>query len=251
MRQLPELPLGMSLVARETVNSTNNEAKFLASSGNAPEGTVVWAKEQTAGKGRMSRSWVSPQGNLYSSIILRPDTSLADAAQIGFLPALAVGELLTQIPYTSSYAFKWPNDVLLNQKKVSGILLESGSWNETNSNWLVVGCGINLAHSPKETRFPATSIFEETGKKLNVGEALSIYCTFFLAWYKRYCREGFSVVRNAWLQRAHGLQKPLTAEYGEKTWNGRFIGLNRKGGLELETETGIHTVQAGDVYFNI
>ena len=250
MRQLPELPLGLSLVAHETVNSTNNEAKLLAASDNTPEGTVVWAKEQTAGKGRMNRSWMSPLGNLYSSIILRPDTTLADAAQIGFLPALAVGEMLTQFTYVSSYAFKWPNDVLLNKKKVSGILLESGNWNETNSKWLVVGCGINLAHSPKETRFPATSIFEETGTKLNVGEALSTYYTFFLEWYKRYCQEGFSVVRNAWLQRAHGLQKPLTAECGEKTWNGRFIGLNRQGGLELETETGIHTIESGDVYFN-
>ena len=126
MRQLPELPLGLSLVAHETVNSTNNEAKLLAASDNTPEGTVVWAKEQTAGKGRMNRSWMSPLGNLYSSIILRPDTTLADAAQIGFLPALAVGEMLTQFTYVSSYAFKWPNDVLLNKKKVSGILLESG-----------------------------------------------------------------------------------------------------------------------------
>ena len=77
----------MSLAAYETVTSTNDEAKFLAVKNSAPEGTVVWAKEQTAGRGRMSRKWESRPGNLYSSIILRPFGSLADAAQIAFLPA--------------------------------------------------------------------------------------------------------------------------------------------------------------------
>ncbi|MFP6760252.1 MAG: biotin--[acetyl-CoA-carboxylase] ligase, partial [Rhodospirillales bacterium] len=166
-KRLPDLPPGISLISHETVTSTNYEAKLLAND-DAPEGTVVWAKAQTHGKGRMNRNWVSKPGNLYSSIILRPSTSLTQATQIAFLPALALGELLARFVPVSSYSFKWPNDVLLNKKKFSGTLLESGDWSTNESKWLVIGCGVNLAHSPTETRFPATSIFEETKQLIPV-----------------------------------------------------------------------------------
>jgi len=245
---LPQLPPGMSLAAYETVTSTNDEAKFLAVKNSAPEGTVVWAKEQTAGRGRMSRKWESRPGNLYSSIILRPFGSLADAAQIAFLPALAVGEMLKMFTPTSNYSFKWPNDVLLNQKKISGILLESGDWTQTASKWLVTGCGINLIHSPTETQFPATSILKETEINIPVEEALLAYSSFLFDWYKKWKISGFSAVREAWLKNAIGFKKSLTVECRGQLFSGHFVGLDPRGALELKTENGIRIIEAGDVY---
>ena len=250
MAQSPQLPPGMSLAAYESLTSTNDEAKDLAIKANAPEGTVVWAKKQTAGRGRMTRSWESPAGNLYSSTIFRPSTSLTYAAQIAYLPALAVGEMLNLYTPTSNYAFKWPNDVLVNHKKISGILLESGNWAETVSKWVVVGCGINLVHSPTEAQFPASSILKETKISIPLEEALATYCGFLLDWYKRWQNDGFSVVREAWLQKADGLKRNLTVELGEQLLRGYFVDLDSRGALKLETKNGVRVIEAGDVYFS-
>ena len=123
-----QLPPGMSLAAYTSLPSTNDEAKRLASEEQAPDGTIVWSGEQTAGKGRLNREWLSVPGNLYSSIILRPDVTLENASQASFLPALAVSNLLAASVSEHDITFKWPNDVLLGGKKVCGILLEAGSW---------------------------------------------------------------------------------------------------------------------------
>ena len=244
-----ELPPGISLVFHETVTSTNDEAKLLAKD-NAVEGTVIWAKEQIEGRGRMNRFWESKPGNLYSSIVLRPFTSIEIAAQLSFIPALAIGELLAKLIPEVTFSFKWPNDVLLNKKKVSGTLIESGDWNGKQSGWLVIGCGLNLLHFPVKTRFPATSIYEETNRVIPVSLALSYYYQSFIKWYNRWRENGFFSLRTAWLERAHGLHEELTTEFAQHSYTGRFIGLDKNGALELQTLKGIHTIQAGDVYFN-
>ena len=163
-----QLPPGMSLAAYTSLPSTNEEAKRLASEEQAPHGTIVWSGEQTAGKGRQNRQWVSAPGNLYSSVILRPNVTLDNASQASFLSALAVSSLLADSVSEHDISFKWPNDVLLGGKKVCGILLESGSWETSDQKWLVLGCGINLVHSPTNTRFPATSIQEHGAVMLDV-----------------------------------------------------------------------------------
>ena len=246
---LPDLPPGISLISRETVTSTNYEAKLLANDG-APEGTVVWAKAQTHGKGRMNRNWVSKPGNLYSSIIFRPRTSLAQATQIAFLPALALGEVIARYVSVSNYSFKWPNDVLLNKKKLSGTLVESGDWSTNESKWLVIGCGVNIANSPTGTQFPATSIFEETKELIPVKDALFCYYQFVYEWYLRWAKEGFSSVRNAWIKHAYGLEEIMTANCGQQSYTGRFIGLDNNGALKIQTDVGLRTIRAADVYLN-
>ena len=233
MTEQIKLPKVIELISHEKVTSTNEEAKLLANK-NAPEGTVIWAKEQTAGKGRMNRNWVSKPGNLFSSVILRPTTSLHIAAQLSFLPALAVGELLNKLHSAANYSFKWPNDVLLNGKKISGILLESASWDNKQPSWLVIGCGINLLHSPLKTAFPATSIFEETDQVISVNIALSYYYQSFFEWYTCWCEEGFDSIRQAWLSKAYGMYKEITVICGKESYTGRFDGLDKFGALKLK-----------------
>ena len=117
----PVLPDGWTLVALQSVGSTNDEAARLAEAG-AAEGTVVWAREQTGGRGRRGRIWASPVGNLYTSTIVRPQCPAARAAELGFVSALAVADI---VPAGRDVRVKWPNDVLVDGGKIAGILPES------------------------------------------------------------------------------------------------------------------------------
>ncbi len=116
----PRLPPGYKLICYDSIGSTNDEAKRLAREG-AAERTLVWALEQNAGRGRRGRRWVSPRGNLYASLILRPDCTPHRAAQLGFVAALAVGGALgALLPRVEGLSYKWPNDVLINGVRSRG-----------------------------------------------------------------------------------------------------------------------------------
>ncbi|HYD04356.1 MAG TPA: biotin--[acetyl-CoA-carboxylase] ligase, partial [Reyranella sp.] len=121
MTSTPVLPDGWTLVALQSVGSTNDEAARLAEAG-AAEGTVVWAREQTGGRGRRGRVWASPVGNLYTSTIVRPQCQAPRAAELGFASALAVTDI---VPAGRDVRVKWPNDVLVDGGKIAGILPES------------------------------------------------------------------------------------------------------------------------------
>ena len=124
-RALPRLPPVYRLVALDSVESTNDEAWRLAEEG-AAERTLVWALVQTKGRGRRGRVWVAQPGNLVFSLLLRPERPPMEAAQIGFLAALALGEAVGSVaPPMIEVQYKWPNDVLFNGRKGAGILLES------------------------------------------------------------------------------------------------------------------------------
>ena len=160
-KRQPELPPGYQLLCYDSIGSTNDEAKHLARGG-AEEGTLVSAREQTAGRGRRGRGWVSPRGNLYLSLVLRPDCPAGRAAQLGFVAALAVGDALRAIlPRIERLTYKWPNDVLIDGRKIAGVLLESETVGSEKLSFIVVGVGVNLTVSPHGMEFPATSIMEE------------------------------------------------------------------------------------------
>jgi len=154
----PRLSGFYRLLSFAAIDSTNEEAKRQAAAG-APEGTLIWARAQQAGRGRRGRPWVSEPGNLYMSLLLRPDRAAPAAAQLGFAAALAVGEAaLPLLPASAALAYKWPNDVLIDGRKTSGILLESQAAGEGRLDWLVVGIGVNLVSFPEGAEYPATSL---------------------------------------------------------------------------------------------
>jgi BirA family transcriptional regulator, biotin operon repressor / biotin---[acetyl-CoA-carboxylase] ligase len=248
IRLQPTLPAGYRLVSYDSVGSTNDEAKCLAREGVA-DGTFVWALEQTAGRGRRGRAWISPPGNLYASLILRPDCSPHQAAQLGFVAALAIGDALgAMVPQLGGLAYKWPNDVLVNGRKISGILLESEMTAVDNLTFLIIGVGVNLAASPQGTAFPATSVAEECDCEVVPAAMLEKFSLHFESWKERWQTEGFAPVRAAWLAAAIFRGKPIRVQLEAATLHGRFLDLDEQGALLLEADGKHRRIPAGEVF---
>ena len=247
MSRAPKLP--RNVVALDSVDSTNAEAGRLAAAG-AADGTLVWARQQTAGYGRRGRAWVSPPGNLYCSLILRPDCPPIRAAQLGFVAALALAEALDDIlPPASELAFKWPNDILVNRRKVAGILLESSSGETGGLDWLILGLGVNIESFPDGVEFPATSLKAEGCGGVSVVALLEAYGRCFQAWSERWRDRGFEPVRAAWFGRAVGVGEAIEVRLPAETLRGRFAELDAGGALVMELEDGRRrTVTAADVF---
>jgi BirA family biotin operon repressor/biotin-[acetyl-CoA-carboxylase] ligase len=250
----PKLPSVYNLITLDSVDSTNSEAKKLAAEGEetAPDGTLVWAREQTGGRGRRGRTWESPSGNLYTSLILRPDVPIAEAAQLSFVAALAVYDTLGSIgPAGHQVLCKWPNDVLLNEKKVAGILMESeGGDANTPADWVILGMGLNVEWHPSDTDFPATSLRFE-GFSNTVEEVLEAYTRSFMVWTNRWLNDGFAPIRQNWLWRCMGKDEKIEVRLENRTVTGVFKDMGDNGALILDVDGKEHQVTAGDVYFGI
>lgn len=248
IRLPPTLPAGYRLVCYDSVGSTNDEAKHLARDG-AAEGTLVWALEQTAGRGRRGRAWVSPRGNLYASLILRPDCPAHRAAQLGFVAALAVGETLgTMLPLLKCLSYKWPNDVLVSGRKIAGILLESEMTALDKLPFVVVGVGVNLTASPQGAEFPATSVAEERLGEITPAAMLEEFSGHFQSWKGRWQTDGFAPVRDAWLAAATPRGEPIRVRLEAATLHGLFLDIDEQGALLLEAEGEHRRISVGEVF---
>jgi BirA family transcriptional regulator, biotin operon repressor / biotin---[acetyl-CoA-carboxylase] ligase len=248
----PKLPAAYNLVALDSVGSTNEEAKILAAKGEAeiPDGTLVWAQQQTAGRGRRGREWSSPPGNLYTSLILRPEVPLARMSELSFVAALAVYDALGSIGEPGHQVhLKWPNDILLNDKKVAGLLLETESTDgKGNCDWVVLGMGLNVSWHPEDTPYNATSLRAEHWPT-SVEEALEAYAKSFMGWASRWIDEGFEPVRRNWLWRCKGKDEVLEVHLGKETITGVFKDLDTNGALVLDCDGEVRHITAGDVFF--
>lgn len=244
----PLLAPGYRLVSCETVGSTNDEAKRLAREG-AVDGTILWALEQTAGRGRRGRFWSSPRGNLYASLILRPACGPDRAAQLGFVAALAIGDALQElVPELGKPACKWPNDVLVGGRKIAGILLESEMDGGENVAFVVAGIGINLASAPLDAEYPATSIADQGRLPPSPDSALAAVARHFAGWDRDWRDEGFGKIRDHWRSRAVGLGEPISVRLETATLRGRFIDIDQQGLLLLDIGGELRRISAGAVF---
>lgn len=247
----PKLPSVYNLIALDTVDSTNAEAKRLAVQGEeeTPDGTLVWAGEQTAGRGRRGRDWDSPKGNLYCSLVLRPEVSVANAAQLSFVAGLAVFDALATLSEPGhEVQLKWPNDILLNDKKVAGILLEAETVKDESPPWLVLGLGLNVGFHPTDMDFPATSLRAE-GWASTEADVLEAYCRNFLLWSSRWLDEGFMPIRKNWLWHCRGRGEEIEVRMENETITGVFEDIDEEGALVLDQDGKRRLITAGDVYF--
>lgn len=245
---MPDLPAGYHLRSFDSIDSTNEEARRLG--GDALDRTVIWAKRQTAGRGRRGRAWMSEPGNLFVSLVMRPDVDMLAAAQLSFVAALAVADAVQPLPGRGHVTLKWPNDVLIDGAKVSGILLEGSSAGGVTDG-VVIGIGINIASHPPDTPYPATHLSAHRGPDDDdVDSVLERLIGAFEAHYTVWLNNGFEPIRTAWLDRAHRLGEDLDIRTDKETLRGTFVDLDPSGALVLQPSDGTrHLITAGDVFF--
>lgn len=227
--------------------STNDDAKKAADAGEV-EGLVIWSLKQTAGRGRHGRAWESPQGNLHASILLRPGCEMRHAGHYGFIAALALHDTVRALLPQARIRLKWPNDVLADGKKISGILLETSSAPNRKIHWLVIGIGLNAEHHPENTPYPATSLGALGASPAALPDILNALLGRFFRWKKTLEKQGFAPVRAAWLENAQKGQ--LSVRLPDQTIKGAFDTLDDNGNLVLQLADGSKkAIAAGDVFF--
>lgn len=210
------------------------------------KGAVIWATEQTGGRGRHGRQWSSPPGNLYTTVILNHERPIADAPQLALVTGVAVSEAVADDLPAGSVTMKWPNDLLINGAKTVGILLEG---NGVSASPVLIGSGINITSAPTDTPYPATTL-RDAGSSIEPGQLLERYIAALSQWTDRWNRQGFSPIRAQWLSIAAGIGKPVTIRLPDGEKHGTFIDVDESGTLVLKTEAGkTEKISAGDVFF--
>lgn len=227
------------------LGSTNAEALTRARAG---EHGPLWisAERQTAGRGRRGQTWLSPSGNLYASLLLTDPCAPALAPQLSFVAGLAAHDAVSESApeFASLLKLKWPNDLLLAGKKLSGLLIES----ESNPFAVAVGIGINCAAHPDNTPYPATDL------QVNgiVTPPLALLCRLAAAMSRRleqwHGGDDFTSIRADWLARAAGVGAPIRVRLPERQLDGVFQGIDETGQLLLATGASTQTIAAGEVF---
>ncbi len=234
----------------KTIDSTNIKAKSLAEEG-APEGTLVIAEQQTKGRGRKGRDWLSPEGDgIYATLVLRPAMSPGRAPGITLMTAVALAEALISL-LQIEITIKWPNDILVKGKKLAGILTEITSEMDA-VNYIVVGLGLNVntpaENFSEEIRKTATSIYIETGKPFSRAGLVQAYFQQFEKYYGMYKRNDIAPIMHRWKQLSGFIgQKIMVDEIGHKHI-GKVADIADNGVLILRDDQGkLHRIFSGDV----
>lgn len=227
-----------------TIDSTNLEAQRLAASGATGPAWII-ADEQSGGRGRLGRTWVSKVGNLYVSLLLPVRASSLTIPQLSFVTALAVHDTVAQFCGADSVRLKWPNDCLLDGAKVSGILCETAEGGQ-----VVIGTGINVAHSPEGLAY-RTAHVSTHAPSVDVRAVFEAYASALLKRLSQWDGgRAFAGIMTAWNERAHGVNQPVQVVQGNRTITGTFTGLGSDGALIVTTADGAReTIYAGDVTF--
>jgi BirA family biotin operon repressor/biotin-[acetyl-CoA-carboxylase] ligase len=238
---------GQKIFSFKTIDSTNNCARALAGCW-AEEGTLVVAEEQTEGRGRLGRAWLaSPNENLTFSLILRPELP---AEALNLLPLYAAVAVAEAVEKSTGIAVecKWPNDLLIQNKKVAGILLE-GSLKEDAVEYVVIGIGLNVNQMifPSDFAGRATSLRLASGAEIDRAGLLRSILRSLESHYLTIMKRGFSVILPLWLSRTRMINKNITVTQDGATLSGVVTGLSPEGALILKTNGTEKTLYAGDV----
>lgn len=243
------LIIGKEIHIFQEIDSTNIKGMELSNKG-SPEGTIILAETQTMGKGRLGRSWISPEGNIYLSVILRPNISPSRATLITLMAAVASASALKKALNISA-SIKWPNDIIINGKKVGGILTEMNSEME-RINYIVLGIGINVNMNPSilppDIRVAATTLKEIIGRDLMRIEILSALLKELEVWYKIFLGSGSGPVLDEWRKLSPGLGKRIKVTSLNRIIEGIAEGIDDYGRLLVRLDGGqVEKISSGDV----
>jgi len=234
----PPSSLKRRVVRLDVVGSTNDVARQLAELG-WPEGTVVVAREQTAGRGRFGRRWESPSGGLWFSVILRPRAQPEELLKLPVLASLAVARALRRL-YGLEAQLKWPNDVLVGGRKICGVLAES-SFSGDSLDFVILGIGVNANFEPSALPEPvassSTTLRAELGHDVDLEELLTAILAELERCYTALLSgEERPLIREA--EELMGLPRPVRVRVGQEELSGEALGLDREGRLLLRLPDG-------------
>jgi BirA family biotin operon repressor/biotin-[acetyl-CoA-carboxylase] ligase len=247
---------GYRLLSLDVTDSTNADALRAARDGE-PGALWIVASEQREGRGRHGRKWSSPRGSLYASLLLVDPCEPAVAAQLGFVAGLALHQAVQAATGIGAprLALKWPNDLLLDGKKLAGILLEAQRVGAQGSFAVVCGFGVNVAAAPPGSSYPAIclqAIEPGLGPEKIMMILSETFAQCFALWRAGLPPAGdsFATIRLLWLERTAGIGSRVTVKLPTGERSGVFAGLDSSGRLELHTRSGPELINAGDLYFS-
>lgn len=237
----------------DQLDSTNAALKRITEQGGeVGEGLLLWARSQTGGRGRAGRVWQSPPGNVYASFLVRAPQELRHAPEIGFVAALAVRDAILELPRHNTappvVTLKWPNDVLIEGRKVCGILPELAT-DPDGRTWIVLGIGVNLIPVDLPDPLYPVGALADSHVDTSPAHALTFLARMLASWLDTWRGNGFGAIREAW--GAYGPQAgaPLSVRLPEGPVSGAFAGLDESGALLLDTAQGRRRLLVGDVMF--
>ncbi|MCZ6902654.1 MAG: biotin--[acetyl-CoA-carboxylase] ligase [Rickettsia endosymbiont of Ixodes persulcatus] len=235
------------LIVFDEIDSTNSEAMRIAKSNKVDSNYAVLAKSQPKGRGRSSKNWQSRSGNLHVSLLIKPDKELELLPQLSFVTALAVYDSMSSRGLTPGYSnymdtvvkprddsvkLKWPNDVLVNGRKIAGILLDSVKVED--NYYIIIGIGINIAYHPIDIDQPTTSLISENLPPIEPQALLKILIENFEKYYQIWDNNGFSFIRKKCLEHAYKLHENISVKHQNDIVTGLFKDIDNTGRIILQ-----------------
>ena len=236
-----------NLISFDTVKSTNTEMKKIIKKNNGKINNLcITAKNQTSAYGRRKTRWVSFNGNIHLSILLKPRCNVDIANQLSYLTAISVRNSLKRIKKDINVKFKWPNDIIFKKKKLGGIIIETSSYINNKVKWVIVGLGLNLVKSPNlKKKISTTSLLEE---KIIVDkeEFINTFLYIFFKNYKIWINKGFNFIKKQWLANVYKTNDEILIKYKNSYRKGKLQNLLKNGGIEIKDKNKIINIFYGD-----
>jgi BirA family biotin operon repressor/biotin-[acetyl-CoA-carboxylase] ligase len=239
------LASGAALVVFERLDSTSLEARRRVEAG-ARGPVFIVALEQTSGYGRRGSAWESRAGDLAATLLFEPAGPSERLGELSFVAALAVADIVAEMAPRIDIRFKWPNDVVAGGGKIAGLLLERLS-GKSDRPLIALGVGINIVSKPEVAQYPTARLLDYADVAPEPVALVRRLDAAFDQWRRVWEREGFELIRAAWLGRATGLGRRILVQLPGETVEGVFKDLDKDGALLLETQTGERRITAGAI----
>ena len=236
-----------NLINLKTVKSTNLEIKKMISSNKNINNLCLSADNQTDGYGRRNAKWFSYKGNIHLSILVKPKCSINEVNQLSFMTSITLGDTLKKIKSNINIKYKWPNDILLNKKKIAGVIIETSSFVNKKIKWVIIGIGLNIKKSPNlnTKEFKITSLNKE---KIYVrkDDFIDLFLQRFFRNYESWKKKGFNFIKKDWISNVYKKNNKIVVKYQNNYIKGKILDLLINGGIKLKTSKETKELFYGD-----
>ena len=236
-----------NLINLKTVKSTNLEIKKMISSNKNINNLCLSADNQTDGYGRRNAKWFSYKGNIHLSILIKPKCSINEVNQLSFMTSITLGDTLKKIKSNINIKYKWPNDILLNKKKIAGVIIETSSFVNKKIKWVIIGIGLNIKKSPNlnTKEFKITSLNKE---KIYVrkDDFIDLFLQRFFRNYESWKKKGFNFIKKDWISNVYKKNNKIVVKYQNNYIKGKILDLLINGGIKLKTSKETKELFYGD-----